>query len=147
MFADNKALSRKVFEKLWNENREELIPELVAPEFMINDPYNPVTTRGPEAQRTYLKTYKTIFPDLVFKLDKQIAEDDFVVNYVTATATHEGEILGVPPTHKKATINCIVLMKFLNGKIVEANTLWDAFAFFKTTGVLDSLTELAVSHR
>ena len=145
--ADNKALSRTLFEKVWNTNRTDLIPELVSPDLTINDPYNPIKTRGVDAQKTYLTNYKKAIPDLVFRIEDQVAEGDYVVNFVTATGTHEGELIGIPPTHKKATVNCIVKLRFTNGKIVDTYTLWDTFAFMKNIGVLETLTEAMMSHR
>lgn len=144
---DNKALSRTLFEKVWNANQTDLIPELVSPDLTINDPYNPVTTKGVEAQKTYLANYKKAIPDLMFRIEDQVAEGDFVVNFVTATGTHEGELIGIPPTHKKATVNAIVKLRFANGKIVSTYTLWDTLAFMKNVGVLETLTEAMMSHR
>lgn len=144
--ADNKAVSRKVFEKVWNEGKTDLIPELYSPDFKITDPNNPVTTKGTEAAKTYHTTYKKAFPDLSFRIDNQVAEGDLVVNILTATGTHNGEFLGIAPTHKKATANAIVTMRIVNGKVLETTTMWDALAFLRATGVELPL-EAAMSHR
>ncbi len=147
MSASNKEISRKLFENVWNEGKVELLPEFHATDFVITDPYNPIPGKGPEVAKQYMTNYKKAFPDLMFRLDNQIAEGDYVVNFITATGTHEGELLGIPPCHKKATVSLIVTLRFKNGKIIESNSLWDAVTFLRTAGVFEMLMEPAGARR
>ncbi len=147
MSASNKEISRKLFENVWNEGKVELLPEFHATDFVITDPYNPIPGKGPDVAKQYMMNYKKAFPDLTFRLDNQIAEGDYVVNFITATGTHEGELLGIPPCHKKATASLIVTLRFKNGKIVESNSLWDAVTFLRNAGVFEMLMEPAAARR
>ncbi len=136
MPTDNKAIARRMFEKVWNEGKLELLPELVTPTSTLLDPNIPVEGTGPEAVKGYARAIRTAFPDIVFTFTDQIAEGDKVVNVLKITATHEGEFMGIPPTHKKSTVYGMVFQTFVNGKVTEALCLWDALSFVKTAGVV-----------
>jgi predicted ester cyclase len=58
---------------------------------------------------------------------------------LTATGTQEGELLGMPPSHRKVTSTVIVVHRLRGGKIAEARIFWDALAFLRETGALEGL--------
>lgn len=143
---ENKEISRRMFHTVWNEGRTDLLPDFHSPDFTIKDPYNVVTGSGIAAAKEYVASYRKALPDLAFRIDRQIAEGDTVVNFLTATGTHEGVLLGLPPTHERASVTAIVTLRFKNGKIIEATTLWDALTFMRTVGVGESRTAAAMAH-
>ncbi len=145
--SDNKQISRKLFETVWNDGKVELLSEFHAPDFVITDPYNPISGKGLDVAKQYMMNYRKAFPDLTLKIDNQIAEGDFVVNYLTATGTHEGELMGIPPCHKKASVTLIAALRFKDGKIIESNCLWDAVTFMRNAGLFESLMEPAGARR
>jgi len=59
------------------------------------------------------------FPDLKVDIQEQVAENDIVTTRKTITATHTGEIFGIPPTHKKVEINVIDMIRLQNGQYAE----------------------------
>jgi predicted ester cyclase len=67
------------------------------------------------------------YPDLVVTIERQIAEDDWVVTQVTARGTHQGVWLGIKPTDRPVVITGVNVDKVVDGRIVEhggaANTL------------------------
>ena len=132
--ANNKKLARRVFEEFWNKHNSNFTPDMYTNNFTLKDPYVAVTGKGLTAAKSYFETFSKVFPDLNFKIDDQIAEDDAVVTRLSATGTHEGELLGVPATHTKATVPVIVFHKFEDGKIASASVYWDAFSFLRATG-------------
>jgi predicted ester cyclase len=56
---------------------------------------------------------------------------------MTVTGTHEGDFLGVPASHKKASVPTIVIQRFEGDKIAEGFTLWDALTFLRTAGAFE----------
>jgi predicted ester cyclase len=52
------------------------------------------------------------FPDLRMDVEDLIVEGDKAVARVRATATHDGEFMGVPPTGKRVGIQLIDIMRF-----------------------------------
>lgn len=143
---ENKEICRRLFETVWNEGNAAAIPDFHTPDFTIEDPYNPTPGKGPDAAKKYLTSYKRSLPDLTFHIQNQIGEGDIVVNFLTATGTHDGELLGFPPTHKKATVNAIVTLRMKSGKVTECTTMWDAVSFLRAVGV-EMAPELAASRR
>jgi len=58
-------------------------------------------------------------------IERLIAEGDEVAECWTWGGTHEGELWGIPPTGKQATVKGISFYRFVGGKIVEFTSVWD----------------------
>ena len=65
-----------------------------------------------------------------------IAEGDKVVTRWTATGTNTGEMMGIRPTGKKATITGITIDRITDGKIVEEGENFDELGMMKQLGVI-----------
>ena len=94
---ENKAVSRRVAEEIFNEGNLDLADELYAPDYVLHDPSLPEDLHGPEALKQYAAMNLGAFPDARVTVEDQIAEGDMVVTRWTATGTHTGELLGIPP--------------------------------------------------
>ena len=53
-----------------------------------------------------------------------------------ATGTHEGELMGIAPTHKRATVSGISIDRIEGGRIAETWTSWDTFGLMQTIGAI-----------
>lgn len=135
MAKDRKTLSTRLFEEVWNKGNLEVLEEFNTPNTVIKDLYVPITKKGLIAAKEYVQFFKQAMPDLFLKIDDQICEGDKVVTFLTATGTHKGEFLGLAPTFKKASISCIVMLRFEGDKIAESYSLWDALGFLRAAGV------------
>ena len=80
--------------------------------------------------------YREAFPDTSFEIEDQLAEGDKVVTRWTATGTMEGELMGMQPTGKNATITGITIDRIEKGKIVEGWTNWDTLAMMQNIGAI-----------
>ena len=66
-----------------------------------------------------------------------IADDDKTVARVTATATHQGEFMGVPPTGKRVEIQLIDIMRFDDdGLVCEHWGVADMLSLMQQLGVV-----------
>jgi predicted ester cyclase len=74
---------------------------------------------GPAGQKKIADDFRAAFPDLRFKVDMIVGEDDFVVGRWTATGTHLGPWAGVEPTGRTMTISAANIFRFRDGKVVE----------------------------
>ena len=52
-------------------------------------------------------------------MERQIAEDEWVVSQVTARGIHVGEWMGIAPTRKAVEFTCVNVDKVVNGRILE----------------------------
>jgi steroid delta-isomerase-like uncharacterized protein len=130
----NKLLARRVFEEYWNKHDSDFAPDMYTNDCTLTDPYMPMRGTGTEAIKNYFDTFMRAFPDLRFTIDEQVAEGETVVTRLSATGTHEGELLGIPATHTKTTLPVIVFHRFENGRIASAFVYWDVFGFLRATG-------------
>lgn len=80
-----------------------------------------------------MRAFRTAFPDLQLTIADEIAAGDKVVQRLTATGTHRGPFMGIPPTGKRVTMSSIEIMRVAGGRIAEH---WDEF---DVAGVLQQL--------
>jgi predicted ester cyclase len=137
MSEENKAVSRRLLEQLFNEGNLDVAEELIAPDAIDHDPQNPFPDEhGPEVMKKQVSLYRGAFPDLRLTIEEQIAEGDLVATRWSAVGTHEGELMGVQPTHKQATVTGIALDRIEGGKIVEAWGNWDTLGMMQQLGLV-----------
>ena len=98
---ENKAVSRRVAEEIFNGGNLDLADELYTPNYVLHDPSLPEDLHGPEDLKQYAAMNLGAFPDVRVSVEDQIAEGEMVVTRWRATGTHTGELLGIPP-HRKA---------------------------------------------
>lgn len=58
-------------------------------------------------------------PDIEIRLEAVIVENDLVAFRSTMRGTHEGEFLGLAPTHRSVTVGLIDIWRIDNGRVVE----------------------------
>ncbi len=137
MSEQNKALSKRGVEEVWNQGKLEVIDELTAANCVFNDPTLPGgKVTGPKAYKQVVQMYRAAFPDLRITINDQIAEGDKVVTRWTATGTHKGELMGIAPTGKRATVTGIAIDRFQNGKTVEQWQSGDTAGMLQQLGVV-----------
>jgi len=83
--------------------------------------------------------YRTAFPDVHFTIEDQIAEGDRVVTRWTARGTHQGPLVGIPPTSKQVTMSGIAIYRLVDGKIVEQWGVNDMLGLLQQLGVVPIL--------
>ena len=141
MSEQNKATSRRVVEEIFAGGNLDAIDECVDPGFVGYDAASPEPIRGPQGLREMVKGYRAAFPDLQIAVDDQVAEGDKVATRWTARGTHQGELFGIEPTGKQATITGISIERFSNGKIVESWDNWDTFGLMQQLGVVPQMAQ------
>jgi len=131
----NKAVARAVFDVFNGADPAEL-DDVVAPDAVDHDPYNPFREEGREGLKKVISMYREAFPDLEFTIEDQIAEGDKVVTRWVGGGTHQGELMGVAPTGKTSTVTGIGIDRIDNGQVVEAWGNWDALGMFQQLGLV-----------
>jgi steroid delta-isomerase-like uncharacterized protein len=133
---ENKALVRRVFEEGWNAGNLELFNETDAPEYVLHDPSVPEDVRGVEAVKQFASMYLRAFPDLRFTIEEQLAEGDKVVTRWTSSATHQGELMGIPATGNRTRVSGITISRISEGNLVEDWNNWDTLGLMRQLGVI-----------
>ncbi len=133
---DNKALVRRGYEAL-NQRNWAAFEELVTPDLVLHNAS--MTIQGFEAYKQFVSMYFTAFPDLRFTIEDMIAEGDTVVARQTARGTHQGELMGIPPTGKQVSTTGINILRFANGKGVEEWFNGDDLGLMQQLGVIPTM--------
>jgi steroid delta-isomerase-like uncharacterized protein len=126
MTEDNKQVARRFFDA-WTRGDLDAFDDLIAADAIDHDPHNPFAGEtGPQVLRQAAAMYRAAFPDIVFTVEDQIAEGDYVATRWTARGTHDGELNGMPATGAAIETTGISIDRFVGGKSVEVWTNWDA---------------------
>ena len=139
MSAENKAIARRLVEEAFNEGKLEVVDELAAPGIVSHDSALPEPLVGIDATKASISAYRGAFPDLRLTVEEQIAEGDLVVTRWTARGTHQGELMGMAPTGKEATVTGITIDRLENGRIAESRTNWDSLGLMQQLGAVPAL--------
>jgi steroid delta-isomerase-like uncharacterized protein len=141
MSADsNAATTRRILDEAWNQGRLEVLDETVAEDFVNHDPADPEDLRGREAFKERVRGYRTAMPDLKVTIEELIASDEFVATRWTATGTNDGELQGMPATHRAVTITGNSIDRFdAQGRLVETWDQWDNLGFMQRLGLIPEM--------
>ena len=130
---ENKAVVRRFIEQAFNAGDVAVINELVARDYVL---HVAPEVRGPEGMQHFVTMYRTAFPDYACTVDDQIAEGDKVVTRWTVRGTHQGELMGIPPTGKQVTLPGVVIDRIANGQLVESWLQADALGMLQQLGAI-----------
>lgn len=140
MLEKNKEIARRAMVEIFNQGRLEVVDELVSAGYVGHDTAMPESVLGPEGMKQSAAGYRSAFPDMKITIDEQIAEGDSVVTRWTARGTHDGELFGISPTGREATVTGITINRIADGKLVEARTNWDTLGLLQQLGAVPALT-------
>jgi steroid delta-isomerase-like uncharacterized protein len=136
----NKAIQRRFFEEIWNQGMLDLIDEIYTTDYVLHDPSGDIV--GPDASKQSIAMYRVAFPDIHYAVEEQIAEGDMVVSRWTSTGTHEGELMGFPPTGIRGQgVTGIRMERFADGKIAESWSDYDASGLLEQLGIIPPTRE------
>jgi steroid delta-isomerase-like uncharacterized protein len=133
MAKDNREKSRGIFEEVWNQKRIEKIDELVSTDYIHHDVLSP-DQKGIDAYKQFVYLYRNAFPDIHFKIEDEVSEEDTVVIRWTVTGTHHGDLPGLPRTGRPISVTGITIARLSDGKFVESWNNWDALGMMQQLG-------------
>ena len=116
----NKELVRRIVDEMFNQGRLDVSPEIFGPDFVDRGHEGGADKKdGPEGWAEFVRTIRRALPDLRAKIQNMVAEGDYVAMWNTATATHEEELFGAPPSGKPVSLKDFHFFRIADGKIVE----------------------------
>lgn len=136
MASNNKELSRRILDEVWNKRNLAIIDELVAPDFAFHDPMAPPGTTGIETYKQFVHANLAAFPDIRLTVEDSISEGEFVATRWTATGTQTGHLAGNPPSGRSVTISGMNFSRVVDGKFVESWGNWDSLGMMQQLGLL-----------
>jgi len=139
MSEENKDLARRFMEEAYNKGNVDFIDEVVASDYVAHDPTSPEGTGGgADGAKRFVEMYRSAFPDLRMTVEDLIAEGDKVVTRWTARGTHQGELMGIPPSGNRVEVTGINVDRIEGGKFMETWSNYDALGMMQQIGAVPS---------
>ena len=120
MSQENKDLIRRVIEQAFNKADLSIVDGAFAADYRANVPGAPKLPGGPEAFKRVVQLWRTAFPDWHMTIEELVAERDIVANRFTTRGTHQGLLLGIPPTGRPITVKGMEFHRVRDGKVAES---------------------------
>lgn len=134
---ENKTLVRSYWEEVENKKNFALMDKLFARDYTHHDPgLPPEMQNGLENYKKVTAMFYVAMPDLKGTQEDVIAEGDRVVSRMIFRGTHRGDLMGIPPTGKKVTIDVLAIHRISEGKIAEAWVNFDALGLMRQLGAI-----------
>jgi steroid delta-isomerase-like uncharacterized protein len=84
------------------------------------------------------KAFYGAFPDLTQTIDDAVADEEKAVLRFTVTGTHQGELMGMPPTGKQIKISGMAMFQIVGGKVKELHEIFDQMGMMHQIGAIPS---------
>lgn len=113
---DNKTLARRVLNELFNQKNLRVLDELFTAD-CVSHAASLGFPGGVEGTKALYAEYIKAFPDMQYKIEDLIAEDDKVAIRHTTSGTHRGTFMGIPATGRRVQFSGISILHVTNGRI------------------------------
>jgi steroid delta-isomerase-like uncharacterized protein len=134
--AENKALVRRFYEEVWDRGNFEFARDVFADDYVRHDLRPTRALPGAAGMAKIAADFRRAFPDLRWRVDLVLGEDDLVAARWTATGTFTGQWGDVEPTGRAATFSGVNIYRFnKGGKVAEIWNHRDDLGFMEQVGV------------
>ena len=118
MSDEPKTVVRRFVEHVQNNGNIDAAGEFIA-EGVIDHSLPPDMPPGLEGAKRMFEMLRHAFPDHDAVVHEIVAERDLVATRKSFTGTHLGDLMGIPPTGRKVTMEVIDFVRVRDRKIVE----------------------------
>ncbi len=134
MSEQNKTLTQRFYEEVFNKGNLDVIDELCAPNLVVQTPF-PGMDSSREGLKQMFGMFRQAFPDMRVTVDEMVGEGDTVVTRLTMTGTHTGDMMGIPPTGRQFKTRGMDMVHIVNGKATEVWHFEEEMAFWQQLGI------------
>jgi steroid delta-isomerase-like uncharacterized protein len=123
-------LARRWYREVWAPGGERTVADLMAEHV---DGY--MEGKDIHTRAEFLEERERLlcaFPDLRIEAEDVVEDGEKAVVRWTVTATHQGDSLGIPPTHRRVHFRGLTWMEFKNGRLVRGWDSWNLGALLNT---------------
>jgi predicted ester cyclase len=133
----NEQVFRRFAEEAVAGGKLEVIDEVWHPDGVMFHPDYPEPLRGPAAIREHVQGSRAALSDLRVRVDEVIPAGDRLTVRVNWTGTNTGEVMGQPATGRTVTFDVAVILRFAEGRIIEARPYADNLALLVQLGLVE----------
>ena len=133
---ESEALLRRITEQIWNGRQIGLVEELVAEDLVDHVDVPGLEGTGRARYLASVKMMHTAFSDYHEEIELVVADDEKAVSYVRLTGTHDGDLMGLPPTGRSIDVHAMGILRFADGRAVERWGIGDNLSQMHQLGLL-----------
>ena len=115
---DKKELIRYFYEIIVSKNLFNQLSQYISEDCVYVDGERKIPL-GAEGMKEHLTAVRQTYPDYTMRILRQYQDGDYIISEFVMEGTHEGEWIGIKPTHKRLPFTGIDIDKVVAGKIVE----------------------------
>lgn len=133
--AENKQVMEQ-FIRFINTGDRTIGEPIIAPEVIFYAPTSPEPMHGFDGYIQVLDMMRGAMPDVQWKAEEVIAEDDKVMIRFTMSGTHTAPFMGMPATGRSVSVTAMNIYQLKDGKIVREHGLPDIFSMLMQLGAI-----------
>lgn len=145
--ADNRSfdLVRTFNDDVFNGREYDRMADILAEEYVQHGPMAGMELHGVEEATKSMRMFHDAFSDLEATEELAFSDEtgEFVCTAYTYRGTHDGELMGIPPTDVEAEVQGMDIHRIEDGKIAEAWIQADFLALLEQIGVVPSMDDIA----
>lgn len=133
---DNKGIVRALFENA-SQGNFDAVDEIVTEDYVLH----PDEVHGPDGLKEMVQGYRDALSGLRVTIDQQFTDGDYVASRYTITGTHDGDLMGAPPTGKDVAFTGITISRCEGGRILEEWEITDTVGLLGQIGALPEMAQ------
>ncbi len=136
---DNRKINLEVMEKFIrfiNTCDRDLGKSIISPDVIFYAPTSPEPMHGFRGYTDVLDMMRGAMPDVNWKTEEIIADDNKVMVRFTMTGTQTNPFMGMPASGKKVCVTAMNIYEFRDGKIIREHGLPDLFSMLIQLGAI-----------
>ena len=133
---ENAEAVRACFENASQGNFDAL-DDIVTGDYVLH----PGEARGADGLKDMVQGYRNALSGLRVTIDQQFADGDFVATRFTITGTHDGNLMGAPPSGNDVAFTGIAISRCEGGRIAEEWEITDTVGLLGQIGALPALAQ------
>ena len=95
------------------------LDEILTPNFVDHEEGPPGTPDGIDGVKAFVTMFREAFPDMQMSIEDVMEDGDRVAVRATMTGTHDGELMGVPPSGNRVRLEMIDIVRIEDGRCAE----------------------------
>jgi len=131
---ENTATIQRFVDEFVNHNNVSVMDDLVSRDFMFHDTSGKAY-KGTDDFKKQASMFSSAYPDTRAKLEDWVVDDVKGSIRITFSGTQTGNLMGIAPTGKKASMPAIIFFHFKDGKITEMWQMYDMMNVMQQLGV------------
>jgi steroid delta-isomerase-like uncharacterized protein len=118
---ENKEFMRRYFDEVWRAKDADAVDRYVHADVLLRNMFSEEAgeARGNERVKENVRMLAVAMPGFGIWIHDMVAEGDRVAVRFTADGRHEGDLNGLPATHRWSELHATTVARIEDGKIVE----------------------------